>query len=208
MRTGPTKSKPTLEPVVAGGCRRRFRRWPRVAAVLCILGLPLTAMAGDGPVSEYEVRATFIYNFTKFTDWPADAFESPKAPIVIGIVGEDLFGTTVDDLVRGELVHNRPLIVKRLHPEDDLRSCHLLYISFSEKSRIPALLAELTGSPVLTISEIEGFAAQGGMVNLLVINKNLKIEINQEAVEQARLQISAKLLKLAHLVGAKPKPTN
>ena len=175
--------------------------------MLCILGFRLPVFAGDPAISEYEVRATFIYNFTKFTDWPAVAFGSPKAPIVIGIVGEDLFGTTIDDLVRGELVHNRPLVVKRLRSEDDLQSCHLLYISFSEKNRIPALLSELKGSPVLTVSEIEGFAAQGGMVNMLVINKNLKIEINQEAVELGGLQISAKLLKLARLVGAKQRPT-
>jgi hypothetical protein len=196
------------EALVSGAYGRRFLRWSRTFAALGILGLRLTMFAGDTAISEYELRATFIYNFTKFTDWPADAFASPRGPIVIGIVGEDLFGTTIDDLVRGELVHNRPLVVRRLRPEDDLRSCHLLFISFSEKDRIPFLLRQLQGSPVLTVSEIEGFASQGGMVNLLVVNKNLKIEINQEAVEQSGLQISAKLLRLAHLVAEKPKPTN
>jgi len=205
---GTTESNSAGQPVGAGGWRRRRRRWSRLAAVVCSFALGLTARGGDGPVSEYELRATFLYNFTKFTDWPPDAFDSPRAPIVIGIVGEDLFGTAIDDLVHGELVHNRPLIVKRVRPEDDLRGCQLLYISFSEKSRIPALLSELNGSPVLTVSEIDGFCAQGGMINLLVINKSLKIEINQEAVGQARLQISAKLLKLARIFGAKPKPTN
>ena len=196
------------EVAVSGARRGRFPKWARAFAAICIAGLCARLLAGDAAVSEYQVKATFIYNFTKFTDWPAGAFESPNAPIVIGIVGDDLFGTTIDDLVRGELVRNRLLAVKRLRPEDDLRGCNLLFISFSAKDRIPALISQLKGSPVLTVSEIEGFAAQGGMVNLLVVNKNLKIEINQAAVDEAGLQISAKLLRLAHLVGPNQKPTN
>ena len=76
----------------------------------------------------------------------------------------------------------------------------MLFISRSEKERIPALLNQLKGSSVLTVSEINGFAERGGMINLTVANKSVKVEINQGAVEQAELQISAKLLKLARLV--------
>jgi hypothetical protein len=97
-------------------------------------------------------------------------------------------------------VHDRPLIVKRPRAAEDLRSCHLLFISRSEKERLPAVLSQLKGSPVLTVSETDGFAEQGGMVNLALVNKTVKIEINQAAAAQAGLQISAKLLKLARLV--------
>jgi len=83
-----------------------------------------------------------------------------------------------------------------------LRGCHLLFISRSEKERLSALFSQLRGSPVLSVSEIDGFAETGGMVNLVLANKTVKIEINQAAVEQAGLQISAKLLKLARLVKA------
>ena len=162
------------------------------------------AVAADiGPaVSEYQVKATFVYNFTKFTDWPSNAFASPDSPIVIGIVGEDPFGKTIDDVVRGEALGGRPFIVKRLRAGEDLRSCHLLFISRSEKDRLPSVLSQLTGSSVLTVSEINGFAERGGMVNLTLANKSVKVEINQAVAEQAGLQISAKLLKLARLVRA------
>jgi hypothetical protein len=122
--------------------------------------------------------------------------------MVIGIVGEDPFGQTLDEVVRGEMVGGRPLVVKRLRADDDLRTCHILFISRSEKERLPALLSQLKGSPVLSVSEIKGFAEQGGMVNLLLANKTVKMEINQSAAEQAGLQISAKLLKLARLVNS------
>lgn len=176
------------------------RKWLLRLAGLC-LACAWAVAADSGPVAgEYQVKAAFVYNFTKFTDWPPGAFSSPRAPIVIGILGEDPFGQTMDDLVRGETVRERPLVVKRLRAGDDLRSCHILFISQSEKERLPAVLSQLKGSPVLSVGDLAGFAEQGGMVNLLLANKTVKIEINQAAAEQAGLQISAKLLKLARLV--------
>jgi len=159
------------------------------------------ASAAASPVaSEYQVKATFLYNFTKFTDWPTNAFASLNAPIVIGTLGEDPFGQTMDDIVRGEVVGSRPLAVKRLRAGDDLRGCHVLFICRSEKERLLEALSQLKDSPVLSVGEIEGFPEQGGVANLLLVSKTVKIEINQAAAEQAGLQISAKLLKLARLV--------
>jgi hypothetical protein len=180
----------------------RRQGWLRLAGLFCLAGA-WAAAADNGPVAgEYQVKAAFLYNFTKFTDWPPRAFPSANAPMVIGIVGEDPFGQTLDEVVRGEMVGGRPLVVKRLRADDDLRTCHILFISRSEKERLPALLSQLKGSPVLSVSEIKGFAEQGGMVNLLLANKTVKMEINQSAAEQAGLQISAKLLKLARLVNS------
>ncbi len=174
----------------------------RLLALAC-LGLAGGWAAGQdksASVSEYELKAAFIYNFTQFTDWPPGAFSSTTAPLVIGIVGDDPFGKTMDDLVRGEVVRKHPLVLKRLRVDEELRGCHLLFISRSEKERLPALLNQLKGSPVLTLSDVDGFAQQGGMVNLLLVNKNVKMEINQAAAGEAGLQISSKLLNLARIV--------
>jgi hypothetical protein len=176
------------------------RKWLLRLAGLC-LACAWTAAADSGPVaSEYQVKAAFLYNFTKFTAWPPGAFSTATAPLIIGILGEDPFGQTMDEVVRGESLGAHSLVVKRLRPDDDLRGCHILFISRSEKERLPAVLSQLKGTPVLSVSEISGFAEQGGMVNLFLANKTVKIEINQAAAEQAGLQISAKLLKLARLV--------
>jgi hypothetical protein len=170
---------------------------------LACLWLAVGGAAGEekgGGVTEYQVKAAFLYNFTKFTDWPTNASAPSNTPIVIGIVGEDPFGKTLDAVVSGETVRGRPLVVKRLRDEEDLRSCQLLFSSRSAKDRLPALLSQLKGSPVLTVGDFDGFAQQGGMVNLLLVQKSVKIDINQAAVEEAGLQISAKLLKLARIV--------
>jgi hypothetical protein len=177
------------------------RKWLLSLVALCLVGPSSATAAETSPVaSEYQVKAAFLYNFTKFAVWPPSAFQSATAPLVIGILGQDPFGQTMDDVVRGETVGERPLVVKRLSSDNNLRACHLLFISHSEKERLSAVLSQLEGSPVLSVSEIDGFASQGGMVNLLLANKTVKMEINQAAAERAGLQISAKLLKLARLV--------
>jgi YfiR/HmsC-like len=149
---------------------------------------------------EYQVKAVCLYNFTQFTDWPASAFAGSNAPIVIGIVGEDPFGQTMEDVVRGEVVRGHPLMVRRLRADDDFRGCHILFFSHSEKKRLPELLDRLKTKAVLSVGEDDGFAEDGGMINLIVVNKTVQIEINQAAAEHAGLQISSKLLKLAHRV--------
>ena len=151
-------------------------------------------------VAEYQVKAVYLYKFTEFTDWPANTFASADAPLVIGIVGEDPFGSILDDLTKGEIVRGHPLVVKRLQPRDDLRSCQVLFIAHYDKEAMPALFQKLKDSPVLTVGDATGFADQGGMINFVIDEEKVKLEINQSAAEEAGLQISAKLLKLAHIV--------
>jgi len=173
-------------------------------AVVCLwLGLaggPAWGADSSKGVSEYQIKAVFLYNLTQFTDWPANTFTASDSPLVIGIVGEDPFGKTLDAAVKGERVRGRPLVVKRLGLNDDLLACQVLFISSSEKKNIPELLKRLKGSPVMSVGEASGFCEQGGMVNFLVPDKKVQIEINQTVAEEAGLQISAKLLKLARIV--------
>ena len=183
--------------------QRDHRKWLLGAVCLWLSGGGAFSADKSASVGEYQVKAAFIYNFTQFTDWPPGAFSATNAPIVIGIVGEDPFGDTMDEVVRGEVVRGRPLVVKRLRPDEDLRSCHVVFISRAEKDRLPALLSQLKGSPILTVSDAGGFAEQGGMVNLLLVQKTIKLEINPAAAADAGLQISAKLLKLARIVKSK-----
>ena len=176
------------------------RRWLLGFACLWLASSGVTAAEKSAGVGEYQVKAAFLYNFTKFTEWPTSAFAVSNAPLVIGIIGEDPFGKTMDDAVHGETVRNHPLVVKRLRADEDLRNCHVLFISHSEKDRLPAVLSQLKGRPVLTVSDVSDFSEQGGMVNFLLVQKAVKLEINQATAEQAGLQISAKLLKLARIV--------
>jgi hypothetical protein len=178
----------------------KFGKW-RLGCVCLWLLCSWLAIAGNNPgVAEYQVKAAYLYNFTKFTDWPASAFASSNAPIVIGIVGENPFGNTLDEIVKGEVVRDHPLVVKHLRAGDDLQGCQVLFICRSEKDRMALLLQKLKGQPVLTVSDAGDFAEQGGMVCFVLANETVKLEINQAVAEESSLQISSKLLKLAHIV--------
>ena len=176
-------------------------RMSRVALVcIWMAGWHVEGSDGSTVAGEYQVKAVCLYNFTQFTEWPASAFAGSNAPIVIGIVGEDPFGQTLDDVVRGEVVRGHPLVVRRLRADADFQGCHVLFFSHSEKKHYLELLSRVKSKAVLTVGEMDGFAEHGGMINLMVANKTVQIEINQSVADQAGLQISSKLLKLAHLV--------
>lgn len=179
-------------------------KWSAVLFFLCLALVGLAAAGKNPGLTEYQLKALYLYNFTKFTDWPDSAFASADAPIVIAIVGEDPFGKTLDELVDHDIVRGHPLVVKRLRAGDDPRGCQILFICRDVKNKLPALLQNLKGSPVLTVGDFTDFADQGGMVNLVLAQENVKCEINRASAEEAGLKISAKLLRLARIVDSKP----
>ena len=61
-------------------------------------------------------------------------------------------------------------------------------------------MAQIKDGPVLTVGEVEGFAEQGGMVNLLAGPNRIVMEINREVANRAGLSVSSQLLKLAKLI--------
>jgi hypothetical protein len=153
----------------------------------------------QGPL-EYEVKAAFLYNFAKFTEWPVE--EEGEDPIVIGVLGEDPFGELLDNTVRGKLVRGRTLQIKRFDKlSEDLKGCHILFIGVSESNRIARALKYLEGARVLTVGESRTFCSVGGSINFVLDRRRVRFEISVAAAERAGLKLSSKLLKLATLVG-------
>jgi YfiR/HmsC-like len=171
-------------------------------ALVALAAAPLPR-AGAAPASdarEYQIKAVFLYNFALFVDWPAEAFSDPQAPLVIGILGDDPFGSSIDEAVRGEKVNNRPLEIRRFRDKDDFSNCHILFISQSEEGRLGQVLGKLKGRSILTVSDIEGFSKDGGIIRFVMENSKVRLKINLEASKQARLRISSKLLRPAEIV--------
>ncbi len=147
--------------------------------------------------SEYQLKAAFLFNFVKFTEWPPAAFSNATAPLVIGVLGDDPFGSALDDLMNGERINGRFIVINRFQSGDDANACHVLFVSRSEKDRLSRLLEELKQKPVLTVSDLDQFCQQGGMINLVLSAGNtVKPEINPDAARSVSVQISSKLLNL------------
>jgi hypothetical protein len=159
-----------------------------------------TAFAEPGAAAiEYKLKAVFLLNFTKFIEWPAQAFSGETAPIVICIAGMDPFGRVLDEAVEGETVQGRALEIKRLSLGQDLRACHIAFFGRSTASRLAELLPGLRGSHTLTVGEMEnGFLQQGGAMNFVLVDQKVRFEVNPDIATRANLKISSKLLVLAY----------
>jgi hypothetical protein len=147
---------------------------------------------------EYKVKAAFLYNFSKFVEWTNPLPEGQ--PFVIGIVGDDPFGDLLEHTIRDKTVSGRSLVVRRYANVKQLRPSQILFVSASERHRFAPILEAVEGAGTLTVSEIEAFAALGGMINFVIEENKIRFEINPEATARAGLQVNAQLLKLARVV--------
>jgi hypothetical protein len=184
----------------------------RLRCIVNLLGLlffihivnPLQVHAQDA-LSEYQVEAAYLFNFLKFVEWPDESFADLLAPIVIGVVGEDPFGNALPQVVIGKTVQGRDLVIRIYHAGEDLRGAHILFISASERKRLPVILSSLRGSSVLTVADTSGFLDAGGMIQFLNENGRVRFAINVDATGRAKLKMSSKLLSLAKVVGGNGK---
>jgi len=183
----------------------RFLRLLITIAIVILPSFGLEAQAQDSSVSsEYLIKAGFIYNFANLVQWPSNAFAQPNSPIVIGILGEDPFGTILDRVLEGKKVNGRVFLVKRLKSVLDLKECHIVFVSSSEMTRLSEAIHSVKGMPILTIGEIPGFAKRGGIINLVLEDNKVHFEVNVEAAKEADLNISSRLLVLARIVQEPP----
>jgi hypothetical protein len=175
-----------------------------LAACLFSVAAPVDATAQSAP-REYQIKAVFLFNFLQFVEWPAEAFDDARAPIRIGVLGDDPFGPALNAAVRGETINGRELIVERSQRIEDLRGCQLVFISQSESHRLDNLLSLLGTQPVLTVSEANGFARRGGIIGFYSDGNKVRFEINADAGRQRGLKLSSELLRLGKIVGADPR---
>lgn len=150
-------------------------------------------------LSEYRVKAAFVYNFAKFIDWPAKAFPDGRAPLTLCILGKDPFGVALET-IKGKTVKGRKLVIQHVARIEDLDQCHILFISASEEKHVEKILETLKDSSVLTIGEMKMFAQRGGIIHLTVKESKVRFGINVDAAKRAGLKISSKLLKLSRVV--------
>jgi hypothetical protein len=148
-------------------------------------------------LSEYQIKAAYLLTFLKFVEWSEDAFADPLAPIVIGVVGNNPFGFSLQQVTLGKTVQGRGLIIRHYHAgEDLLRGSQILYISASEQKRLPQILSSLRGASVSTVSDMDGFLEAGGMIQFSLEETRVRFTINPNATNQTMLKLSPQLLSV------------
>ena len=162
--------------------------------ILFIFALALAfPRIGNGQVvSEYEIKAVFIYNFTQFIQWPEESFDKPQSDFVIGVLGENVFGKYLEEAVAGETYHSRKIVIKYYGNPKEVGDCQILYVgSLANLDKVSIR------QTVLTVGETPEFMKQNGHLRFYQDGNRVRIEINQSAASNAGLIISSKLLRLA-----------
>ena len=166
--------------------------WLKLVLLLLVLGCPAAATAQSA--SEYQVKAAFLYNAPKFIDWPPQT--AAAQVFTIGVLGDDPFGPVLEQLAN-RTVKGKKIVVRRMTSLDRAAESDLLFIAASEQRRLTAVLGRLRELPVLTVSDIDGFAYAGGMLELTMKRDRLSFTANNRQAKRQGFRISSQLLKLA-----------
>jgi hypothetical protein len=149
---------------------------------------------------EYRIKAAFLFNFAHYVEWPPDAFKDANGPLTYCTIGDDPFEGVLDESLNAKSVGTHPLRVQHLKAPENFQGCQILFIGANEKKRITAILETLKQAPVLVVGESSHFVLQGGTVGFLSEENTIRFEVNLDAAQRARLNISATLLSVAKTV--------
>jgi hypothetical protein len=182
------------------GDSRRIRRIAFLLVVFCIFSnaSPKAISQSEEGVA-YPVKLAFLYNFTKFVEWPSASYRDAGAPLVMCIAGRDPFSHDLEQELRTRTAGGRMVEVRTLKPTDALSGCQIVFVPVTEKDQ-DRIVRDLNGSSTLTVGETEGFATRGGVINLTVEENKVHFEVNELAADRAGLKISSKLLGIAKIV--------
>jgi YfiR/HmsC-like len=173
---------------------------------VCVLLLYAGASGSSVPMaraqtaSEYQVKAAYVYAFTKFVEWPSDSFASSNAPIQMCVWNDSLFESELRRLTMGKSVAGHPVNVTALENAEESRKCHLLFVNSRPGAELRHVLDVLHGASVLTVGGSKGFIEAGGMINLVTQDEHIGFQVNHKLAKQAGIQMSARLLSVASRV--------
>lgn len=182
-----------------------------LAAVAVTVALLLTApqiarAQPTAPMTEYEAKARILEQFTRFIEWPEPAGPA-DAPFALCILGSDPFGPHLKRATEARKIGSRPIVIRPLESPDDAGQCQMIFVARGERAALARVVARIGGKPVLTVGDGAGFAEQGLLLNFYLSSESVRFEANPHAIQRSGLKVSARLLKLARLVGpAGPGP--
>lgn len=169
------------------------------ATALALAQLVPTGAGAERRAREYDLKATFLFHFTHFVEWPAEAFAEPDAPFRLCVLAPDPFEGVLREVTAGEHAAGRELEVRTIEKPSAAAGCQIVFVP---RGRDSAAVRDLPGHAdglVLTVGEREDFLDQGGIVRFELSQGRLRLIVSRRAVGKSRLELSSKLLAVAHL---------
>jgi hypothetical protein len=176
----------------------------RSLLAFCLLGLSAAMLEGHAappPTAlERSVKAAFLYKFLAYTEYPANAFSDPNAPVVIGVAGSEEMAAELARVVNGRTVFGRAVAVRVLREGDPLTGLHLLFLAGGDGARTARLARAAQQQPVLVVTESDNGPIPGGIINFRVVEDRVRFDVWMEAAERNNIKLSSRLLTVAHQV--------
>ena len=155
------------------------------------------AFAQDGGAGEYEIKAAFLLDFARFTEWSPSAFSNATQPLVIGIIGQDPFDSEILDGLSHKKFNGRAVTIRHFKRAPDIDVCHVLFVGSVKDKELPVILDAIKDRGILTVGESAGFLAAGGMIRFLFQDEKIRFEVNLRTVENTSVKLSSRLLGVA-----------
>lgn len=166
-----------------------------IILVVCITTGSTFSFAASAPDIN-NVKAAYLYNFAKFINWPDNSFANKKTPFVIGVLGLDKFDSYLQPLTT-KSVNNRPIIIKHFKTAAEVQDCQILYLGELNNQTRDRLISTLSTQAIITVSDQNEFARQGGIIQFVEVRHRLRFIINKTAADHQNIKISSQLLALA-----------
>lgn len=199
---GDSRVPPVPLPPPARPSRHRLRCWigAALAAGSSLLGTrTVLAQTATAPA----LKAAFLFNFAKFTEWPAEALR-PGSTMVLCVAGEPRVSKALEEATAGREVEGHPLTTRTVEIDGPVQSCHMLYVEEADNRRAQQLVERVKDKPVLTVSDLGSFAQMGGVANLFVEDGRMRFAVNVDSMQRSKLRLSSRLLSLAKIVKDAP----
>lgn len=169
-----------------------------LAAAGALASLAGVAARAEQAIPEQQVKAAYILNFTRYANWPAPALVEPHAPLVVCMVGPG-----AADMAR-QLQHraagSHPLELRIVSRVEETEPCHAVYLALPERSRQSAWLTRMREQAILTIGDSASFLADGGMINMMLVDGSIRFEVNLTAAKHSGVSLNPRMLALAERV--------
>jgi hypothetical protein len=165
---------------------------------LILLGLSTTNAVPE--VRDNEIKAMFLFYFSKFIEYPESALSSKSQPLRICIFGEDPFQNALDAAVQGKDAHGHSIEIKRFNKTETIKECQILFISSAEQASLPQIFAHTRQYPILTVSDMDNFIKSGGMIQFYIEENKVRFMVDLKKIQGATLKVSSRLLQVAKVV--------
>ena len=167
--------------------------------VLLVAALGPATAQSDREGLEYRIKAAYLYKFGSYVEWPEPAFEGPKSPLVIGVVGADALAEDLQRVAAGRTTGGRSVKVRKLPADGPFDDLHVLFIGRAENARLEAILDRIHEQAVLTVTEVEESLAPG-IINFVTADDRVRFDVRLSQPAHRHLKISARLLEVARRV--------